>query len=103
MRLEFKVYELLEKFGTYEFDIDNEFIKVGEDREGNEEYFLMQGIDNGALKLINGLNIQQSAYKVPVDIVKLKGDGLYSDWYGFDISNDYLNNKIINEIQTLNG
>lgn len=102
MKLEFKIYELAEKFGTYEFDLDNEFIKVGEVTESEEPYYLLQGINNGELNLIPGLDIHKSAYKVPIGSVKLKGDGSYSDWYEFDIPNKYLNKKIIQEIQNLN-
>ena len=102
MKIEFKIYELTEQFGTHEFLTGNEFIKVGEVLEHEEQHYLLQGINNGDLKLFPGLNIQESAYKVPIDLVKLKGNGLYSDWYEFDIPKQYLNIGIVEEIQILN-
>ncbi|HSQ88829.1 hypothetical protein [Romboutsia sp.] len=102
MKLEFRVYELTEKFGIHEFEKDNEFIKVGEEKEDNYECWLIQGVTDSQLNLIDGLNIQESAYRVPKDIVKLKGDGTYSDWYEFDIQRKYINMQIVEEIQRLN-
>ncbi len=102
MKIEFKVYELTESFGTVEYDMDNEFVKVGADNEQGEEYYLLLGVNAGGLTLIPGLNIQDNAYKVPKDLVKLKGNGLYSDWYEFDIPLEYLDLKIIQDIQNLN-
>ena len=102
MKIDFKIYELTEEFGTYEFSHGNEFIKVGEVMDHDEPHFLLQGIMNGALTLIPGLNIQESAYKVPIDIVKLKGDEYCSDYYTFEIHKEYLTLDIAEEIQRLN-
>lgn len=98
MKLEFKIYELTEEFGIQEFNQDNEFIIVGQ----KEDYYLVQPIINGELKLIKGLNIQDSAYMVPKNIIKLQGPGWYADYYEFDIDIEHLNMQIILQIQQLN-
>lgn len=102
MKLEFKVFELTEEFGTIKVSNMNEFIKVGEVMDHGELHFLLHEINDGAISLIPGLNIQESAYKVPVDIVKLKGNGYYSDCYTFEIHKEFLTLDIIDEIQMLN-
>lgn len=101
MKLEFNIYELTEPYGTFE----KEFIKVGEvfDKVNNEHIFLMLGVQENGLTLINGINIQENAYEIPSDKVKLKGSGMYTDCYIFDINKEYLAMDIIEEIQRLNG
>lgn len=99
MILKFKVYELVE---NPKYIGSHEFIKVGEVIENGENYFLLQNVDEGELKLIEGLDIQQSAYRIKSDIVKLKGDETYSNWYEFDISKKYLNKNILKELKRLN-
>lgn len=100
MKLEFKVCELTESYGI-EISEENEFIIVGEDKIVEDHYLVHQIID-GELRIINGFNIQESAYVVPKEIVKIKGPGWYTDCYEFEIDEECLNMQIVQEIQRLN-
>lgn len=99
MKLEFKVCELTKNYGI-EISEENEFIIVGEDKNVDDHYLVQQIID-GELKIV-GSNIQECAYTVPKEAVKIKGPGWYTDYYEFEIDEECLNIQIVQEIQRLN-
>lgn len=100
MNLEFKVYELepktnigklLKKQGI------KELIIVG--IENN--VYKMHDIKDGPL-LIKGLSILDTAFVVPKEDLKLKGDEISHETCEMDIPKEYLSMEIIEEIQRLN-
>jgi hypothetical protein len=104
MLLEFKLYEVKESSNLYkltcaEDSSKNTFIIVGEE---NERYFQVQQIDEKGLGLISGLKINQAAFIVKKEDIKLKSGGFGYESVELDIPKEYLTLDIIEGIIRLN-
>lgn len=104
MNLEFKVYELESKtnFGKIlERQGIKELIVIGIEKINNIPSYKAHDIKNGPL-LIKGLSILDTAFVVPKEDLKLKGDEISHETCELDIPKEYLSMEIIEEIQRLN-
>lgn len=102
MKLEFKIFEINEnRFKNLNLNV-NEFIKVGEVKQGKSNICLLHHINDEGIRLINGLDIQTSAYMIERSNVKFKGNEYFSGSVILDIPKKYLTIDIIEEIKLLN-
>ena len=104
MLLEFKLYEAKEcshlyKLACSDDDSLNSFIIVGEE---NQDYFQVHQIDEKGLGLLSGLKINEAAFIVKKEDIKLKSDGLGYETVELDIPKEYLTLDIIEGIIKLN-
>lgn len=108
MDLEFKVYELKEDSGIYKMAVvdakkPNEFIIVGEELVGGKlDCYKVQQLEDQGIKLLGGMKIDEAAYSIEKNQLKLKGDDISFESTEIDIPRKYLTMKIIETIQRLN-
>ena len=103
MKIEFNIYEAINKDkDLFRIVKSNEFIVVGEEVIGNEVHFLIHELSCGGIKLVSGINIQDSAYRYPKKDMELAGGGIYTDCIDLDIPGEYLTIQIMEEIQKFN-
>ncbi|MDB2049609.1 hypothetical protein [Clostridium perfringens] len=99
MKIQFNVFKI-DNMASYFNDLSTtrEFIPVGKKKVGNEECYLVHAIDEQGIRLINGLNIQESAFMCPKKEL-VKKDYERAE---LDIPKEYLTLGIVEEIQNLN-
>lgn len=110
MILEFNTYELKEDSKNYKMiikndSIPNEFIVIGEEMVENTPYYKTHHLDSNGLCLIGGLPIDECAFTIRKEDLRLKTfkDGLGGyEIQEIDIPKEYLTMDIIENIQRLN-
>ena len=101
MKLEFDVYKVKEecKLNAFLQSIgESEFIVVGKELIEDEEHYLLQELKEDGLRLVKGLNIQMTSYRIPKRFLVKKE----FETVELDIPKDYLTMNIVEEIQRLN-
>ena len=101
MKLEFDIYKVKEecKLNAFLQSIgESEFIVTGKELIEDEEHYLLQELNEDGLRLVKGLNIQMTSYRIPKRfLVKKEFESVE-----LDIPKDYLTMDIVEEIQELN-
>lgn len=101
MKLEFDIYKIKEEFKLNNFLQtvgESEFIVVGKELIEDEEHYLLQELNEDGLKLIRGLDIQMTSYRIPKRFLEKKE----FEKVELDIPKYYLNMDIVEDIQRLN-
>ena len=101
MKLQFDIYKIKEEYKINKFlpsFRESEFIITGKELIEDEEYYLLQELNEEGLKLIKGLDIQMTSYSIPKKYLVKKE----FETVNLDIPKYYLSMDIVEDIQRLN-